>query len=165
MDYYNSHALNNQALMIALVNGHLNVVKYLIEHGVYSDFALIDVVDSRKQASDVMKYLIENGAAIHAYDDLALITAAKRPYLNTIKYLIQQAADTARQAKNQLALIFTLKYKRSKVEEYIIATGGGAGVGAGGGADNYTYDKLDIFESEYKRFHALMLILNLTTSI
>jgi hypothetical protein len=58
---------------------------------------------------DVVKYLIENGADIHAKNDAALHHAVYRCHLNIVKYLIENGVDINKLNKN----------KNSKIKEFV----------------------------------------------
>ncbi len=82
------HAQNDLALMWASLKGHLEVVKYLTEHGaddVHNDLALR--LASEKGHLEVVKYLVEHGADVHALDDAALRWASQYGHLDVVKYL------------------------------------------------------------------------------
>ena len=70
-------------------NGHLEVVKYLVEQGadicVDSDQALRWA--SRNGYLKVVKYLVEQGANIHARSEEALVFANMNGYLDVVDYL------------------------------------------------------------------------------
>lgn len=79
----------------ATINGHLDVVKVLIENGLDVDKALIDT--SRNGNLEVMKLMIENGADVNANDILVkanpIIIASYNGHLEAVKLLHQNGAD------------------------------------------------------------------------
>jgi hypothetical protein len=85
----NGAVLRDGDLISASRNGHLSVVKYLVEHGAnihaLNDVALNDA--STKGHLDIVKYLVEHGANIHASNDLALFNAGMNGHLDVVKYL------------------------------------------------------------------------------
>ena len=74
--------------MFAARNGHIEIVKYLIENGADANTALIEA--AREGHIEIAKHLIENGADINAVDVLgrtALELATKRGHTETVKLL------------------------------------------------------------------------------
>lgn len=89
------------ALMTASDNGHIDVVKYLIENGSdvnkvmdYAETALMYASTSGEL--EVVKYLSENGADINARTDFfesALIKAIMYGHLDVVKYLSESGVN------------------------------------------------------------------------
>ena len=74
-------------------NGHLDVVKYLVERGAdihQYEYAL--VLTAEKGHLDIVKYLIAQGANIHQYE-YALVLAAEKGHLDIVKYLVDHGAN------------------------------------------------------------------------
>jgi len=76
-------------------NGHLEIVKFLVENG--ANIHAVDDCALRWAAEsghlEVVKYLVENGANIHAKDNWALCWAARNGHLKIVKYLVENGAD------------------------------------------------------------------------
>mgnify|MGYP001202680553 CR=1 FL=1 len=70
---------------------------------------------------EVMKYLIDNGADIHANDDYALSCSANNGHLEVVKYLIEQGADV--HAYNDAALRSSAYNGHFEVVKYLIENG------------------------------------------
>ena len=85
----------NEALIVSAWNGHLDVVKYLLERGAnihaQDDWALIG--SAAKGHLNVVKYLLERGADIHAHYDYALRWNAEEGHLHIVKYLVERGAN------------------------------------------------------------------------
>jgi hypothetical protein len=84
--------LNNYNMLTnASDNGHLDTVKYLVENGANIHAGHDEALRNAAYNGhlDVIKYLIENGANIHANDDAAVCDAAENGYLDVIKYLVE----------------------------------------------------------------------------
>ena len=112
-------ALKESFLKKAAKHGHLEIVKYLVEHGVdihtQTDYALRFATE--KGHLGIVKYLIENGADIHANNDFALRWAAFDGYLEIVKYLVEHGADI--HAANDSALKGAAEYGHTEVVEYL----------------------------------------------
>jgi len=87
---FNVHLQDDYALRYASLNGHIDVVKYLIEKGAYVDtmenFAL-------RWASyyghlDVVKLLVENGANIYVRNKEPIRNAKDNDHLEVFNYLL-----------------------------------------------------------------------------
>ena len=82
-------AWSDYALRYAANNGHLEVVKYLIDKGAdvraWSDYALR--LAANNGHLEVVKYLIDKGADVRALNDYALRYAAFNGHLEVVKYL------------------------------------------------------------------------------
>ncbi len=91
----NIHVDNDRALRLASEKGHLEVVRYLVEHEAdihaWNDYALR--LASHNGHLEVVKYLIEKGANINAFDDWALRLASQRGHLEVVKYLVENGAN------------------------------------------------------------------------
>ena len=81
-------------LSCASRNGHLEMVKYLVENG--ADFRADDdyVVRwaSRFGHLKVVKYLVEKGANFRADDNYAIRWASRNGHLEVVKYLVEMGA-------------------------------------------------------------------------
>ena len=90
------HPQGDVALGWAAENGHLHVVKYLVEEqnanlSKDDDFALRWA--SGAGYLDVVKYLVEQGANIHERQDGALRQASEGGHLQVVKYLLKIGAN------------------------------------------------------------------------
>ena len=82
------------ALMLASSEGHLEMVKLLVENG--ADYTNALRLASREGHLEIVKLLIENGANINAKDndgETALMRASYNGHLEVVKYLIENGAD------------------------------------------------------------------------
>jgi hypothetical protein len=114
----NIHALD-YVLSWAVVNGHLEIVKYLHENDAYThaynDLALI--LAAKYGHLEIVKYLVENGADIHVMNDEALISAAENGHLDVVKYLHKNGANI--HVMNDEALRVAIMNKHTKVVNYL----------------------------------------------
>jgi len=82
-------------------------------------FAMVIAVQNNRL--NVLKYLESIGADIHARDDIALRWAAKHGALNSVRYLIERQANV--HANNDQALQWAVKGNRQDVVRYLISNG------------------------------------------
>ena len=91
----NVHADGDKALRIAVLYGHIEVVKVLLEAGAdvhaYNDKALRFAAE--RGHVEVVKVLLEAGADVHAYDDWALRWAAGEGHVEVVKVLLKAGAN------------------------------------------------------------------------
>ena len=92
------------ALKAASLRGHLEIVKYLVENGadIHAEKDVALRSASFKGHLDIVKFLVENGADIHARNYDALRKASQLGHLDIVKYLVENGADI--HARNDLAL-------------------------------------------------------------
>ena len=112
------------ALLFAVSNGYLEIVKYLVNRGM--DITITDNIAVRWAAEhghlDIVKYLIAQGADIHARDEEPLRWAAARGHLETVKYLVEQGADI--HAQKDKALRYAVYYDGNlEVIKYLVESG------------------------------------------
>ncbi len=114
---------DNDALRFASIHGHLEVIKYLVEHGAdihaEDDYALR--LAGLNGHLDILKYLVEHDADIHADDDAALGWASLKGHLEVIKYLVEQGADI--HAQNDYSLIIASGKGQLDVVKYFVEHG------------------------------------------
>ena len=115
----NIHAVNNAPLSWAIDDGHLPVVKYLVNHGANIHAADDDALRwaSLRGHLPVIKFLIEKGANIHAVDDLALGLASEAGHLEVVKYLVEKGANI--HAADDRALKWAREEGYTDVVEYL----------------------------------------------
>jgi ankyrin repeat protein len=84
----------NIELIYASANEHLNIVKYLVAHGVniHSNNNVALIQSSKNGHLNIVKFLVEQGADIHANYNAALIQSSKNGHLEIVKYLAEQDA-------------------------------------------------------------------------
>ena len=116
---FSIHA-NEEALRNSAYNGHLEVVKYLIENGVdihaRNDYALR--LASYNGHIEMVKYLVEKGADIHASNDEALRWSTLQVHLEIVKYLIKKGANI--HARNDEILKTAIKNGDLKTIKYFL---------------------------------------------
>ena len=85
---------------------NVEVVKYLIENGadIHADGDYVLLCSSDSGHLEVVKYLIDNGVDIHAWNDLAIIHSAKNEHIELVKYLIENGADVQTAIKHSKIL-------------------------------------------------------------
>ena len=114
------------ALMRSAENGHLHVVKYLVEEH-QADIHAINEYALRWSAHnghlDVVKYLVEeNNANIHAQNEGGLRYSAENGHLEIVKYLVEEhQADI--HAYNEYALRWSAENGHLEVVKYLVEKG------------------------------------------
>lgn len=127
---------NGQPLRTASTEkGHLEMVKYLVEHGAdvnakcgskYPDLETALSNASEGGYLEMMKYLLANGAIIDGY---VLCETASYGSVESMKLLIENGADInsadiqASNGKGDTALIIALKYKNTPMVQLLIENG------------------------------------------
>ena len=85
----------DKELIEASKNGELEKVKYLVENG--ADIHAKNGCALRWSAGrghlEVVRLLLENGADIHAHNDYALWYSAQCGHMNVVKYLVENGAN------------------------------------------------------------------------
>ena len=76
---------------------------------------------SEKGRLDVVKYLVENGADIHAQDDCALRWSAERGHLEVVRLLLENGADV--HTRNNYALGWSAYYGNFEVVRLLLENG------------------------------------------
>ena len=119
----NNSITNDNSLRSAARNGHLDVIKYLVDHGANvnaeDDEALI--LASKYGHLDVVEYLVDHGANIHAQDDQALIYATRNCHVDIVKYLVDHGANV--NAEDNTALSYASENGEIKVVKYLVDHG------------------------------------------
>jgi hypothetical protein len=103
--------------------GHLEVVKYLVERRVdvhtTNDLALTRACQYGRL--EVVKYLVEKGVDIHADNQWFLQSACEYGHLEVVKYLVEKGADV--HAQNDWFLQSACEYGHLEVVKYLIEHG------------------------------------------
>ena len=107
------------ALRSASQNGHLNIVKYLLKQGadIHAGEDSALRSASRNGRLDIVKYLVQSGANIHARNDGALQEAIAYGQLAVFKYLMNQGANI--HAIHEYGLKLARRNKRFEVVKYL----------------------------------------------
>jgi len=87
--YNGVHTNNNYAIKWASKNGHLDLVKKLIEHGadIHADDDYAVRLASKNGHLCVVKKLIKYGANIHAENDFSIVWASANKYFDIVELL------------------------------------------------------------------------------
>lgn len=105
----------DEALFLAIQNGHLDIIKYLVQNGADiltgESTLIIDAVESNRL--DITEYLLENGIDVHYNDEMPLRIAINFNNLDMVKLLLNYGAEI-----NDL-ILFTIEGAESDVAEYI----------------------------------------------
>ena len=86
---------NDKALIEAVYDGDLKTIKYLIEQGadIHAQNDQSLKYSAKNENLEIIKYFIEQGADIHAQNDKALIEAAHKGKLEIVEYFVEQGSD------------------------------------------------------------------------
>lgn len=106
-------------LEMASVEGHLEIVKYLIDQGADVESSNNWSVRSacRRGHFDIVKYLVDKGADVTADDNNAIKMAVRANRLDIIKYLVAVGADP------DCAVEVALKLGYFEMVDYLISAG------------------------------------------
>ena len=113
----------NKALRLASENGHLPVVKYLVELGAdihYFDNYAVRWA-SRYGHLEIVKHLVEHGADVTAEDNYAVRWASRNEHLSVVKYLVENAADIT--AQDNYAVRWASRYGHLEIVKYLVEHG------------------------------------------
>merc|ERR1712113_541099 len=114
-------------LMLASIEGYLNIVKYLVEKGANVDAFTKNKHTAMMLASveghlDIVKYLVEKGANVDAFDDknyTAMMHANANNRLEILKYLMEIRGGV----DNQQLLLNACKKGHLEVVKYLVEKG------------------------------------------
>jgi ankyrin repeat protein len=82
---------NNFAIRAASFNGHLEVVKYLVDNGADVNGGIESA--SKNGQFEILKYLVENGADVNHDGGWIIVEASMNGHLEVVKYLVENGAD------------------------------------------------------------------------
>merc|ERR1712113_992837 len=120
-------------LMLASIEGYLNIVKYLVEKG-----ANVDAFDDKNYTAmmhanannrlEILKYLMEKGANVDAHNieesTSSLILACNGGHLEVVKYLVEKGADVhARDSLHDSTLMVACKVGHLELTKYLVEKG------------------------------------------
>ena len=113
------HAEDDYALLWASTNGHLDVVRLLVEAGANihasDDYALCQT--AKNGHLEVVRLLIESGVNVHVRNDCALRWASANGHLEVVRVLLEHGADV--HACDDCALLWASANGHVKVVEYL----------------------------------------------
>ena len=117
----NSHFKNNEALKLAYENGCLEIATILVKNSFFTSNHEALIQASQYGNIEAVKYLVENGADVHADDDKALIFASKNGNIEVVKYLVEYGSDI--HANNDEALEQASYFGHLDVVQYLVEHG------------------------------------------
>ena len=118
--YYKSAYEEDVLIMLAIRNGHLEIVKYLVEekgfdiNATYMDENIFLTKAIEDGQLEIVKYLVENGVDINAKDKdgkTTLIKVVENRNLEIVKYLVDNGANVNaknKDGKTALNLLFAI---------------------------------------------------------
>ncbi len=86
----NISAQDNMALSRAVSNGHLEVIRLLLENGIEPSGVIF--IAAKNGRLDIVRLLLDYGATIKAQDDSALIVAALNGHVDVVRLFLQHGA-------------------------------------------------------------------------
>ena len=103
--------------------GYLEMVKYLVENGADIHARNDNALReaSRYGHLDIVKYLVENGADIHALNDEALRMASYNGHLDIVKFLVNNGANI--HSLGNWALIMAIIKGHLEVVKFLVENG------------------------------------------
>lgn len=126
----NVHVYSELPLRLASREGHLDIVKYLVENfdaNIHANNEGALLWASGNGHLDIVKYLVEYTTSMFARDavengananyESALITASYNGHLDVVQYLVEHGADI--HVEDDLPLRLANHYGRTKVAEYL----------------------------------------------
>ena len=131
IEYVKAHLKENKistedfknALLRSAENGHLHVVKYLVEEHQADIHACALRWSAGNGHLDVVKYLVEeNNEDIHVIDECTLKWSAQNGHLEVVKYLVEQHQANIH-AENEYALRLSAHNGYLDVVKYLVEKG------------------------------------------
>ncbi len=112
-----------------------HIVKYLVEQGadVHAYNELATIWSASKGQVEVVKFLAGNGADIHERDEYALRCAANSGHVDVVKYLVEQGANI--HAMEDEALKSAAYYGHMEIVEFLLEKGAPIAVAKKRGTD------------------------------
>jgi len=103
--------------------GKLEIVKYLVENGANIHAKNDQALRNASYYGDleIVKYLVKNGADIHVRNDEALRNACYKGQLEVVKYLVKNGADI--HVRNDQALRWASYYGYFEIVKYLVENG------------------------------------------
>ena len=132
IDYLNAYLHDNKIskddminiLSLSVCNGHLHVVKYLVQvhkANIHSNNEYALRYAAENGHINVVKYLVEKGADIHANNEYALRWSAQSGHIDVVKYLVEKCADI--HADDEFALRWSAQCGHIDVVKYLVEKG------------------------------------------
>lgn len=118
------HPFGDVAVGWAAENGHLDVVKYLVEDqkaDLHKDYEFALRWSAGAGYLEVVKYLIKHGADLHVREDGALRQACENGKVHVVKYLVGSGANI--HALEDRALIMASMYGYIDIVKYLVEQG------------------------------------------
>jgi len=118
-----SLATLNQELRTAACNGRLETVKYLVSQGADIHAERDEAVQNAAANGhlEIVQYLVNQGADIHAESDAAVKWAARNGHLAIVHYLVIQGADI--HAGNDVAVRWAAENGHLEIVQYLVSQG------------------------------------------
>jgi len=106
---------------LAALNGHFEVVKYLVENGATIHDNNVLILGARGGNLNIVTYLKSVGSNLRENNDEALINAAAYGHLEVVKYLVDNGADI--HAQNEQAFKLSSVCNKLEMVRYLVDMG------------------------------------------
>ena len=118
-------------LEYASVEGHFEIVEYLVERGVDVNSAIAIISASKYGHFEILKYLVEHGADVNTkeylFNNTSLTLASKKRNLEMVKYLVENGADSnAKDQNGWTALLYAAEKGHFDIVKYLVEHGANA---------------------------------------
>ena len=120
------HLENDSAFCYSAAFGHLQVVQFLLENGA-DIHARCDLALRSSEDFAVVQYLIQHQADVHAKNDEALCTRANKGHFTIVQLLLQNGANL--HAMNDEALRMSAYFGHLSVVQLLVENGADLSVG------------------------------------
>lgn len=141
----NFHAEQENALRLAVINNHVDIVEYLVEQG--ANIEVWRASPLRRAAENgflsIVQYLIGQNANIHVYNNNPLHLACRNGHLDVVQNLISEGADA--HALNDRALVEAIIGDHADIVAYLITLNADVQVGLEGAAFYNSQTWVDYF--------------------
>ncbi len=125
------HAKNDEPFREAAKNGHINIVKLLLEHGANqsadNDWALRWACDGGK--IDVVELLLKAGSQVHYDNDWAIRCSAGKGYIKIVELLIEYGGDI--HSNNEECLLESVVRGHLEMLQFLYKNGGDININDG----------------------------------
>lgn len=118
---------NKRLLSVVSINGHLEVIKLLVNAGIDINSYDALTIASYKGYRNIVEFLVKNGADVNIRDKdsyTPLMYACKKGYINIVEFLIKSGANVnVKTTDNNTPLILAVDHRKNNVVELLLQAG------------------------------------------